>query len=471
MEKGVAKEEFNLKFGEVTRIGGQGAVKSVNGQVGDVILTTSDIENTSGYQDEDEVAAAINRATDTLQGEIDDLSADKQDKLTAGENITIEGNVISATGGGSSVNIVQSTGNSTTDVMSQKATTDMVYGDGDAKTNVRLGSGATAYNTGSISVGQKASSGSSGVAIGSNTTAYNAGVAIGQGADTSTRDNVVIVGKQAFTLLKASDNSVYLGSNVRSANTYPYSVALGNGATITRRGEVNISTGDDNTNGYNNTSYRILGGVHDPVEAQDAATKNYVDAAVAGAGGETVNVVQSTGDSTEDVMSQKAVTDALNSVGGGSAIELTETDFNYPANNPTAVALWLLPPGVYYTTTLTISTNASTSQVLASTSTQLLNQQNMTTFLTLEGYRGVKTIIGANGNMGSSLFKSGQVFSFLNVDNTGNYQGGSVLLQKTNVKDSLTSTSTDTPLSANQGKILNDKITALEARLAALEGN
>ena len=285
MEKEVAKEEFNLKFGEVTRIGGQGAVKSVNGQVGDVILTTSDIENTSGYQDKDEVAAAIGHAAETLQGEIDDLSADKQDKLTAGENITIEGNVISATGG------------------------------------------------------------------------------------------------------------------------------------------------------------------------------------------ETVNVVQSTGDSTEDVMSQKAVTDALGSVGGGSAIELTETDFNYPANNPTAVALWLLPPGVYYTTTLTISTNASASQVLASTSTQLLNQQNMTTFLTLGSYGGAKTIIGANGILPSSLFANSKVFSFLNVDNAGNYQGGSELLQKANVKDNLTSTSTDTPLSANQGKILNDKITALEARVAALEGN
>lgn len=51
----------------------------------------------------------------------------KQDKLTAGDNITIVDNVISATGGGGggSVNIVQTTGNSTTAVMSQKATTDM----------------------------------------------------------------------------------------------------------------------------------------------------------------------------------------------------------------------------------------------------------------------------------------------------------------------------------------------------------
>lgn len=51
----------------------------------------------------------------------------KQDKLTAGTNITIVDNVISATGGGSGggVDVVQTTGNSTSAVMSQKATTDM----------------------------------------------------------------------------------------------------------------------------------------------------------------------------------------------------------------------------------------------------------------------------------------------------------------------------------------------------------
>ena len=51
----------------------------------------------------------------------------KQDKLTAGDNITIVDNVISATGGGGGggVDVVQTTGNSTTAVMSQKATTDM----------------------------------------------------------------------------------------------------------------------------------------------------------------------------------------------------------------------------------------------------------------------------------------------------------------------------------------------------------
>lgn len=64
-----------------------GAVYSVNGKTGDVVLTTSDLENDSDYQTGDEVDAAIATAI-----------AGKQDTLTAGNNIQISAeNVISAT--------------------------------------------------------------------------------------------------------------------------------------------------------------------------------------------------------------------------------------------------------------------------------------------------------------------------------------------------------------------------------------
>lgn len=63
------------------------AVYSVNGKTGDVVLTTSDLENDSDYQTGDEVDAAIATAI-----------AGKQDTLTAGNNIQISAeNVISAT--------------------------------------------------------------------------------------------------------------------------------------------------------------------------------------------------------------------------------------------------------------------------------------------------------------------------------------------------------------------------------------
>lgn len=60
-----------------------GAVYSVNGKTGHVVLTTSDLENTSDYQTGEQVEQALNT---------------KQDTLTAGNNIQISAeNVISAT--------------------------------------------------------------------------------------------------------------------------------------------------------------------------------------------------------------------------------------------------------------------------------------------------------------------------------------------------------------------------------------
>lgn len=67
---------------ESATIYGGSVVNSINGQVGDVILTTSDLENTSDYQTGAQVQSAI---------------AGKQDKLTAGTNIQINSDVISAT--------------------------------------------------------------------------------------------------------------------------------------------------------------------------------------------------------------------------------------------------------------------------------------------------------------------------------------------------------------------------------------
>lgn len=67
---------------EAATVYGGSVVNSINGQVGDVILTTSDLENTSDYQTGAQVQAAI---------------AGKQDTLTAGTNIQINNDVISAT--------------------------------------------------------------------------------------------------------------------------------------------------------------------------------------------------------------------------------------------------------------------------------------------------------------------------------------------------------------------------------------
>lgn len=79
-------EQEILMQPETATVYGGTVVNSINGQIGDVILTTSDLENTSNYQTGEEVGIAIDNA---ISG--------KQDTLTAGDNISISNNVISAT--------------------------------------------------------------------------------------------------------------------------------------------------------------------------------------------------------------------------------------------------------------------------------------------------------------------------------------------------------------------------------------
>lgn len=174
-------------------------------------------------------------------------------------------------GGGSSVNVVQITGQSTTDVMSQDATTSMVFADPGTDRKICIGASAN--------------------------TPYDGGVAVGAQANVSGSGSSVAIGGTATA---SGTNSIAIGGATASFNG---SVAIGRGAAPTRVGEFHIGATGSTSYGYNNTAYRVLGGVHDPVDAHDAATKGYVDA---NAGGPTV--VQTTGQSTTDVMSQDATT-------------------------------------------------------------------------------------------------------------------------------------------------------------------
>lgn len=75
-------------------------VYSVNGKTGNVVLTTSDLENDSDYQTGSDVANAISGHNESEEAHpyIQGLIDTKQDALTAGANIQIsEQNVISAT--------------------------------------------------------------------------------------------------------------------------------------------------------------------------------------------------------------------------------------------------------------------------------------------------------------------------------------------------------------------------------------
>ncbi|MBR3139073.1 hypothetical protein IKG38_03655 [Candidatus Saccharibacteria bacterium] len=335
---------------EMISIGG-GVVNSVNGQTGDVVLTTSDLENNSGYQTSSEVESAISSAI-----------AGKQDTLTAGTNISIADNTISATdttytagtnisitdntisatdttytaganitidsdnkisatdttysnftgtdgqtagtaglvpapettdtdkflksdgtwdtaGGGSSVNVVQTTGTSTTDVMSQNATTSMVFDDPATKYQVKIGAGTSVGADRNVAIGRNATAASyRSLAVGSYAwTDARYTTAVGAGA-LGVKEGGTALGYLAST----GNTALYgtaLGADSNVDGTYNYSVALGARSRVTRSGEVNVGTGNGSY-GFNSTKYRVIGGVHDGQLANDAATVGQINATI-----------------------------------------------------------------------------------------------------------------------------------------------------------------------------------------------
>ena len=140
------------------------------------------------------------------------------------------------TAGGSSVTVVQTTGTSTTDVMSQNATTSMVYADPTSKNQVKIGNYA--------SIG---SSATHGVAIGSSATVNGGrGTALGYASEASGAYSVALAGSQA-----SSNGELAVG----------------------------MKTGFTNV-GYNNSAYRLISGVYDGQSAHDAVTVGQINATI-----------------------------------------------------------------------------------------------------------------------------------------------------------------------------------------------
>lgn len=239
-----------------------------------------------------------------------------QPKLTAGSNITIDGNnEISATdttysdfvgtdgtavgvhglvpapattdagkflkadgtwdtAGGGGPTVVQTTGTSQTDVMSQNATTELVYPDITNKPNaVKVGAVWTGRTPGSesVSLGPWATGETQyAIAIGANSQASGSTgpIAIGQAAKSAASSSISI-GYDASVANSNHHEGVAIGYNAK-ANAR-YTIALGSNAKATKQGEMNIGAGTTN-HGYNSSSYRLISGVYDGQDLHDAAT-------------------------------------------------------------------------------------------------------------------------------------------------------------------------------------------------------
>lgn len=151
--------------------------------------------------------------------------------------------------------VVQTTGASTTDVMSQDAATKMVFVGGTSvtKDNICIGDGARSRGTSTIAIGKNADAaglGSIAIGLAAQTTAY-------------------------------AEDAVALRGVASAAG----SIAIGIGASSTVQGVMDIGTSGatyPTQYGYNNSAYRLISGVYDPQTAHDAATKGYVDTAISG---------------------------------------------------------------------------------------------------------------------------------------------------------------------------------------------
>lgn len=247
--------------------------------------------------------------------------------------------------------VVQTTGTSQTDVMSQNAVTSALFNDPSTGHNISIGN---------------SSAGSSAVSIGQS--AYGAGsqsVAIGLDANTYAGDDAVAIGTQARARRNGAVAIGYYANN--GTDGVRGSVSIGSYSKATSQGEMNIGT-SDTSYGYNNTNYRLLSGVHDGSNAHDAVTVGQLDGRVLqNAGAPTTATVGTLGQLLEDTTNAKLYqctavtgdggdpevftytwTEVGAGGGGGSAIKtLTSADANWPENNPTDIALWKLEPGIY----------------------------------------------------------------------------------------------------------------------------
>lgn len=149
-------------------------------------------------------------------------------------------------GGGGGPTVVQTTGTSTTDVMSQNAVTSMVFADPSMRRKVQIGANAQTY----VNKQQN--------------------LAIGYSAD-SLEDFAIAIGNSSRA---GASRATAIGNAANAA--YDNSIAIGTNASTSMVGEMNIGAGTSGR-GYNSSNYRLLTGLYDPQSAHDAATKGYVD--------------------------------------------------------------------------------------------------------------------------------------------------------------------------------------------------
>lgn len=180
--------------------------------------------------------------------------------------------------------VVQTTGTSQTDVMSQKATSQMVFQSGyeSSQGRIAIGSGANASGAstsyGSIAIGVNSYAGhNTAVTIGKDSVANAQGtVAVGDSARAGfgggAYNGATAIGHKAYV---KGTGTTAIGASTGGTNDpiSEFSVLLGYGSRLTTSRDYTVSVGS----GAATNGTRYIANVTDPTLPQDAATKNYVD--------------------------------------------------------------------------------------------------------------------------------------------------------------------------------------------------
>lgn len=485
------EKEIELEQEAIVVYSGGGAVNSVNGYTGDVVLTTSDLENTSDYQTGTEVESAITTAI-----------AGKQDTLTAGNNITISNNTISATdttysaGTGLTLSGTQFSVNTNT-IATQQDVTDEATARQNADINLQ----------GQIDAISSASDVTDIVGTYAALQAYDTThlkdndiikVLQDESQDdettyyrwSTTTETFTLIGEegpyytksQTDTLLQAKQDTLTAGSNITIGSDNTISAT---DTTYTAGTNVSISSG--NVISATDTTYTAgtglsLNGTQFSADTTVLATQTDLsgkqNTLTAGSNitisGDTISATDTTYSNfvgtdgtaagTAGLVPAPATTDAGKFLkadgtwdtagGGGSDFKvLSSADYNYPVNNPTAVALWLLPPGAYIQPSPALSVYANNAGIMSS--------YTAGTFIVGNTKESKIKILA----YGASSDSTAMIYSTSVVDGSKDYVRH--LIDETRIVDTLTSTSTELVLPVKAGKTLNDKI---EGRLITNAG-
>lgn len=154
------------------------------------------------------------------------------------------------------------------------------------------------------------------------------------------------------------------------------------------------------------------------------------------------SVVQTTGTSTSDVMSQKAVSDAINNI-PEYVVKLTADDYDFPDSSPNSVAIWRLPDGIYYAAPDVDAVRDTYSTMISS------------------AFFIVSHAVGGSASILTVAYDTVQYsYAAANGNPTIN---PSRLINSSNVSNGLNAVAAGFVLDARQGKVLKDMINATSA--------